>query len=107
MFKMYRTLVALSDSHKEKKKTFHTFFNILKFCLGHYTLEINEGQSWLKYIGPKREIPQVCLTRPVLTHFPLKVAWSGISNAAILLQILDVLQYIQNILSSRQRIQDN
>ena len=42
-------------------------------------MEITDGQSWPNYIGPKRDIPQVCLTRPVFTPFPLKVAWSGIS----------------------------
>ena len=56
--------------HIRKKKTFHTFSNILKFCIGLYTLEVKEGPSWPNYIGPKREIPQVCLTRPVLTPIP-------------------------------------
>ena len=37
------------------------------------------GQSWPNYIGSKRGHPQVCLTNPVFTPFPLKVAWSGIS----------------------------
>ena len=42
-------------------------------------MEITDGQSWSNYIGPNRDNPQVCLTRPVFTPFPLKVAWSGIS----------------------------
>ena len=37
------------------------------------------GQSWPNYIGSKRGNPQACLTNPVFTPFPLKVAWSGIS----------------------------
>ena len=60
----------------------HTFSNILKLCIEHYTVEITNGQSRPNYIGPKRDIPQVCLTRPVFTPFPLKVAWSGISFIA-------------------------
>ena len=48
-------------------------------CIGRHTVEITDGQSWSNYIGPKRDNPQVCLTRPVFTPFPLKVAWSGIS----------------------------
>ena len=64
--------------HIRKKKTIDTIFWHLEFCIGHYTLEITDGQSWSNYIGPKRDISQVCLTRPVFTHFSLKVAWSGI-----------------------------
>ena len=65
--------------HIRKKKTIHTIFWHLEFCIGCYILEITDGQSWSNYIGPKRDIPHVCLTRQVFTHFSLKVAWSGIS----------------------------
>ena len=84
---MYRTHVALSDSHQEKE-TIHTIFWHLEFCIGCYTLEITDGQSWSNYIGPKRDKPQVCLTRPVFTHFSLKVAWSGISLIGFILSNL-------------------
>ena len=64
----------------------HTIFWHLEFCIGRYTLEITDGQSWSNYMGPKRDISQVCLTRPVFTHFSLKVAWSGISLIGITVQ---------------------
>ena len=51
-------------------------------------MESTDGQSWSNYIGPKRDNPQVCLTRPVFTPFPLKVAWSGISLITIVLAML-------------------
>ena len=65
--------------HIRKKVTIHTFFYDIEFCIGCYTLEITDGLSWPNYIGPKRDISKVCLTRPVFTPFPLKVAWSEIS----------------------------
>ena len=37
------------------------------------------GQSWPNNIGSKKGNLQACLTNPVFTRFPLKVAWSGIS----------------------------
>ena len=37
-----------------------------------------------KYIGPKREKKQVCLTKLVFTPFSLKVAWSGKSIILLL-----------------------
>ena len=69
--------------HIRKKKKIHTIFWHLEICIGRYTSEIRNGQSWSNYIGPKRDISQVCLTRPVFTHFFLKVAWSGISLIVI------------------------
>ena len=69
--------------HIRKKKTINTFFWHIEFCIGCYTLGNTNGQSWPNYIGPKRDIPQVCLTRPVFTPFFLKVALSGISLITI------------------------
>ena len=77
---MYKTIVALTDSHWEKDNDPYIFFSDIEFCIRRYILEITDVQSWPNHVGPKRDIPQVCQTRPVFTPFPLKVAWSGISQ---------------------------
>ena len=62
--------------HIGKKRTIHRFFNILKFCKEHYSVETTDGQTWPNYIGPKRDNPQVCLTRPGLHPLPA-ARWEG------------------------------
>ena len=63
-------------------------------------MESTDGQSWSNYIGPKRDNPQVCLTRPVFTPFPQKVAWSGISLIRTVLHKMTLLakmnKYLKN-----------
>ena len=58
---------------------FHIFVTIFKLNDNVYTLEDTSGQSWLYYIGPKRETPKLVQPTQCTCSFSQKVAWSGIS----------------------------
>ena len=56
---------------------------------------MNDRYSWPFYIGSKRGKLQSCLTRPVVTLFSLKVAWSG--KSLIGLFLYTYLQWLPKI----------
>ena len=68
IFKMYRTLIALGDSHWEKK-AINRFFLHIELCIGHYTK--------LTKLHRAKERHSPSLSNQ--TSVRLKVVWYGIS----------------------------
>ena len=60
--------------HIGKERTIHTFFNILKLCKEHYSLE-NLAKL---HRAKERQHPSLS-NQARFAPFTLKVAWSGIS----------------------------
>ena len=65
--------------HIGKKRTIHTFFNILKSCKEHYSLETADGSNLAKLHRGKERQPPSLSNQARFARFTLKVAWSGIS----------------------------